>query len=72
MNAIIQAFLNQLIGFSLIAFTYVCSYYQEKAEYRKQGSLYLRHNMINFILFIIIWFGPGTYFTWKFNYGVFA
>lgn len=72
MNAIIQAFLNQLILFALMATTYICSHYQQKAEYRKQESLYPFHNKVDLIAFIVIWFGIGTYLTWKFNYGIFA
>ena len=70
MNAIIQAFLNQLALFFLMVVTYAYSHYQEKEEYQKQEPLYPFRNKVDLIIFIVAWFGFGTYFTWQFNYGM--
>jgi len=67
MNALIQAFLNQLAGFALMAILHVCYFYQGSTEHLNPLK-----SKVDLILFIVIWFGLGTYFTWLFNWGVFA
>lgn len=67
MNALIQAFLNQLILFAFAAAMHFFSFQQGKVEKLNPFT-----DKATLILFIVIWFGFGTYFTWKFNYGIFA
>lgn len=67
MNSIIQAFFNQLILFVLSAALHICCYYQGRVE-----NLNPLNTKQDLFLFIVIWFGLGTYFTWKFSYGIFA
>jgi len=67
MNPILQAFVNQVILFAITAVLHVCYYYQGKAE-----SLNPFNSKVDLLLFLLAWFGLGTYLTWKFNWGVFA
>lgn len=67
MNTLIQAFLNQLALFAIMAVMHICYYYQGETE-----NLNPLKSKFDLIIFLVIWFGLGTYFTWKFNYGIFA
>lgn len=67
MNAIIQAFLNQIALFTLMAVLHICYFYQGKVEHLNPLK-----SKVDLILFIVIWFGVGTYLTFKFNWGIWA